>query len=108
MILGILYLPVDGAALARPLAPGGWLVLGPHAGAEVRHLADWFGHEVELDFVLHEPASVVALLEAAGLVDIEWYLRGPHTSRGETSQRLYVIGREGGPDAGTPRSGAIR
>ena len=87
-------LPEAVAALARPLAPGGWLVLGMHAGSEVRHLDEWFDHEVDLDFVLHEPASVVGVVEAAGLVDTEWYLRGPVAARGETTQRLYVIGRK--------------
>ncbi|GAB3791202.1 DUF480 domain-containing protein [Nocardioides ungokensis] len=86
-------LPEAIAALARPLAPGGWLVLGLHAGSEVRHLDEWFDQEVDLDFVLHEPAAVVGVVEAAGLVDVEWYLRGPVTARGETTQRLYVIGR---------------
>ena len=89
-------LPDAVAALARPLDPGGWLVLGLHAGAEVRHLDEWFGHEVDLDVVLHEPAFVVGVVEAAGLVDVEWYLRGPVTARGETTQRLYVIGRKPG------------
>jgi uncharacterized protein YceH (UPF0502 family) len=87
-------LPQAVAALVRPLAPGGWLVLGMHAGSEVRHLDEWFGHEVDLDFVLHEPASVVGVVETAGLVDLEWYLRGPVTARGETTQRLYIIGRK--------------
>lgn len=86
-------LPDAVAALVRPLAPGGWLVLGLHAGAEVRHLDEWFGHHVDLDFVLHEPAFVVGVVESAGLVDVEWYLRGPVTARSETTQRLYVVGR---------------
>lgn len=86
-------LPDAVAALVRPLAPGGWLVLALHAGAEVRHVDEWFDQEVDLDFVLHEPAALVALVEAGGLVDVEWYLRGPVTARGETTQRLYVIGR---------------
>ena len=86
-------LPDAVAALARPLAPGGWLVLGLHAGAEVRHLDEWFGHPVDLDIVLHDPASVVAVVEAAGLGDVEWYVRGPLTARGETTERLYVVGR---------------
>jgi uncharacterized protein YceH (UPF0502 family) len=55
-------LPAAVGALARPLAPGGWLVLGMHAGAEIRHLDEWFGHEVDLDFVLHEPEEVAALV----------------------------------------------
>ena len=86
-------LPDAVAALVRPLVPGGWLVLGLHAGAEVRHLDEWFGHEVDLDVVLHEPASVAGIVAAAGLVDLEWYLRGPSTARGETTQRLYVLAR---------------
>jgi uncharacterized protein YceH (UPF0502 family) len=81
------------AALARPLAPGGWLVLALHAGSEVRHLDEWFGQEVDLDFVLHDPAFVVGVVEAAGFDEIEWYLRGPSAARGETTQRLYVLGR---------------
>ena len=89
-------LPDAVAALVRPLDPGGWLVLGLHAGAEVRHLDEWFGHEVDLDVVLHEPAFVVGVVEAAGLVDVEWYLRGPLTARGETTERLYVVGRKPG------------
>jgi uncharacterized membrane protein len=86
-------LPAAVASLARPLAPGGWLVLALHAGAEVRHLDEWFGHDVDLDFVLHDPVAVVGMVEAAGLVDVEWYVRGPMTARGETTQRLYVVGR---------------
>lgn len=86
-------LPAAVAALVRPLAPGGWLVLGLHAGAEVRHLDEWFGHEVDLDVVLHEPASVAGIVAAAGLVDLEWYLRGPLAARDETTQRLYVVAR---------------
>lgn len=82
------------AALARPLTPGGWLVLGLHAGTEVRHVDQWFDHDVDLDFVLHQPGPVVAVVESAGLIDVEWYLRGPVTARGETTQRLYVIGRQ--------------
>jgi uncharacterized protein YceH (UPF0502 family) len=87
-------MPDAVAALARPLAPEGWLVLGLHSGAEVRHLDEWFGQEVDLDFVLHDPAFVVGVVEAAGLVDVEWYLRGPLSARGETTQRLYVVGRK--------------
>jgi uncharacterized protein YceH (UPF0502 family) len=91
--LGPSELPDAVAALVRPLAPGGWLVLGLHAGAEVRHLDAWFDHDVDLDLVLHDPDFVAGVVRAAGLVELEWYLRGPLADRGETTQRLYVVGR---------------
>lgn len=87
-------LPVAVAALTRPIAPGGVLVLGLHAGDEVHRLSRWFDVAVpELDFVLHDPAAVIAAVEAAGLTEVEWYLRGPYEWRDETTQRLYVVGR---------------
>jgi uncharacterized protein len=87
-------LPAAIASFVRPLRPGGWLVLALHAGADVRTVTDWFGHEVDLDFVLHDPADILAIVERAGLLDVEWYHRGPFTSRGETTQRLYVLARK--------------
>jgi len=86
-------LPDALGALTRPLMPGGWLVVALHAGSEVRHHGSWFDVDVDLDFVLHDRAEVVALVEAAGLTDVEWYHRGPVTARGETTERIYVIGR---------------
>ena len=87
-------LPAAIASLARPLRPDGWLVLALHTGAEVRTVTEWFGHEVDLDFVLHDPTDIVAVVERAGLRDVEWYHRGPLTARGETTQRLYVLARK--------------
>jgi uncharacterized protein len=86
-------LPDAVAALARPLAPGGLLVLAMHAGAAVTHVDAWFEQDVDLDFVWHQPEDIATVLRAKGLVDVEWYLRGPCESRGENTQRLYVIGR---------------
>jgi uncharacterized protein YceH (UPF0502 family) len=87
-------LPDAIASLVRPLRPSGWLVLALHAGAEVRTVTEWFDHDVDLDFVLHDPADVVAIVEQAGLRGIEWYHRGPLTGRGESTQRLYVLARK--------------
>ena len=86
-------LPDALGALSRPLAAGGWLVVALHAGAEVRHVDEWFDAAVDLDFVLHDPADVVRLVEGAGFTDVEWYHRGPFPARGETTERLYVVGR---------------
>lgn len=87
-------LPDAVASLARPLAPGGWLVLGLHAGDRIRRIEEWFGHVVSLDFVPHDPETVAGIVAAAGLEDVEWYHRGPHTHRGESTQRLYIVGRK--------------
>ena len=80
------------ASLARVLAPGGWLALALHAGADIHHADELMGEAVDVDFVLHEPDAVVAAVRAAGLVDVEWYLRGPLEGEVETD-RLYVLGR---------------
>jgi len=85
--------PAAVAALARPLAPGGVLVLAGHAGHDVRQLTTWFGHDVALDVVLRDRADVVAALVAAGLTDVEWYVRGPVGSREETTDRCYALAR---------------
>ena len=85
--------PAAVAALARPLAAGGVLVLATHAGREVRRVRSWFGHEVELDFVPHQPADLVAAVTAAGLQDVEWYVRGPVRARAESTDRVYLLAR---------------
>jgi hypothetical protein len=46
-----------------------------------------------VDVVLHEVTAAIAAVQAAGLTDVEWYLRGPHEWRGETTQRLYIVAR---------------
>lgn len=87
-------LPAALESLTRPIAPGGLLVVALQAGDDVAHLEEWFGVEgLALDFVRHDPESIVALVEAAGLTDVEWYLRGPVTARGEQTRRLYVLAR---------------
>jgi hypothetical protein len=88
-------LPAAIASLARPLRTNGWLVVALHSGADVRTVTDWFGHDVDIDVVLHDPAEILSTVERAGLLDIEWYLRGPLSSRGETTQRLYLLARKG-------------
>ena len=84
------------SSLTRVLAPGGWLALGLHAGAEVRHRDELWDQPVDVDFVLHDPDEVLAAVRAAGLVDVEWYLRGPLAGAEVETERLYVLGRKPG------------
>jgi uncharacterized protein len=82
------------ASLTRVLAPGGWLAIALHAGAEVRHRDELWDQPVDVDFVLHDPGEVLAAVRVAGLVDVEWYLRGPLAGAEVETERLYVLGRK--------------
>jgi uncharacterized protein len=81
------------AGLARVLVPGGWLAFAVHVGDEVRRVEELFGAAVDLDFVLHDPTEVVEAVSAAGLVDVEWYLRSPLPEVEVATDRLYVVAR---------------
>lgn len=85
--------PSTLAALLRPLRPGGLLVIACHVGDRVLHVDDWFDVPVDVDAVLLPLTTVLAAAEAAGLTEVEWYHRGPSTERGETTERLYLLGR---------------
>lgn len=81
-------------ALVRPLLPGGWLVIGLHAGAGVLQPDSLPGEaSTEPEVVLHDPVAVRRVAAAAGLVDVEWWLRGPVASLGETTERFFLLGR---------------
>ncbi|HPZ48986.1 MAG TPA: DUF480 domain-containing protein [Propionibacteriaceae bacterium] len=88
-------LPTAIAALTRVLATDGHLALALHVGGAVHHVDELMGHEVNLDFVLHDRDAVLAAVRAAGLVDIEWYQRGPLDEDVEVqTERLYVMARK--------------
>jgi uncharacterized protein len=86
-------LPLVIAGLARVLIPGGRLAFALHVGEEVRHVDELFGAPVDLEFVLHNASEVVDVVTAAGLVDIEWYLRSPLRDVETPTDRLYVVAR---------------
>jgi uncharacterized protein YceH (UPF0502 family) len=89
-------LPAVIAGLVRVLVPGGRLAFALHVGEEVHHVDELFGAPVDLDFVLHDAAEVVEAVTAAGLVDVEWYLRSPLPDVEVTTDRLYVVARRPG------------
>jgi SAM-dependent methyltransferase len=82
-------------SLAKVLCRGGYLAVATHVGDEVQHPGELFGEPTDLDFVLHDPEVIIAAAEAAGLVDLEWYLRGPLQHEAQT-RRLYLQGRRPG------------
>ena len=87
-------LPAAIASLVRPRARTAGSCSPCTPAPRVCTITDWFGHGIDLDVVLYDPAEVVATVEAAGLVDVEWYHRGPLISRGEATQRLYALARK--------------
>lgn len=92
-------LPAAVEALARPLREDGWLVLALHTGDSrggVRHLDSWFDHEVDVDVMLHDQDEVLAAVKAAGLVDVQWWRRGPVAAHDESTERLYLLARRPG------------
>ena len=86
-------LPTAIAQLEAGLRPDGWLAMAVHVGPELRHLDEWLGQPVDIDFTLHDPSTVIDAVRAAGLEAIEWYHRGPHEGAEADTERLYVLGR---------------
>lgn len=81
------------ASLARVLRPGGWLALALHLGDEVRHADELWDRAIDVDFVLHDAATVIDAVRAAGLTDLESYVRSPLAGVEVETERLYVLAR---------------
>jgi ubiquinone/menaquinone biosynthesis C-methylase UbiE len=84
------------AALAefrRVLTGGGLLLLAVHAGEETRHLAEWFGAEVDVSFRFFDPAWLSAELERAGLAVESLTRRQPYPGAEVATPRAYILAR---------------
>ena len=86
-------LPPAIALLTAALRPGGRLAAAVHLGDGVRHVTSWWDLEVDLDAAFHRREALLVAFEAAGLVEVEWYERGPLAGVEYDSPRLYVVGR---------------
>lgn len=84
-------LPQAISALTRRLRPGGWLVAAMHEGDDRRDPDELWGVPVSMSFTFHRRPAVTDAMQAAGLDEIEWFVRGPIPP--ETTDRLYVLGR---------------
>lgn len=82
-------------ALGNTLNAGGTLAIATHVGPETRHLEEFLGHSVNIDFVLHDPAVVRSAFEAGGLAVTKWYIRSAEPSELQPA-RLYVIATKRG------------
>lgn len=79
----------------RVLRPQGVLLLAFHIGREVKHLDEWWGKEVSLDFLFYETEEVKGQLAAAGFVLEEVIERDPYPEAVEyQSRRAYIFARK--------------
>ncbi len=82
------------AEFQRVLVPGGWLLLAFHVGAETLHLDEWWGEEVNLDFIFFQPETIARQLEAAGFVEIEIMERAPYPEVEAQTHRAYILAQK--------------
>ena len=79
--------------MRRVLAPGGFAVLAFHIGSDVLHRDEWWGHEVNVDFLFLQPEEVTAALQSAGFIVERVTQRDPYPEVEYPSRRAYVVAR---------------
>ncbi|MDT3397381.1 class I SAM-dependent methyltransferase [Streptomyces sp. B1866] len=78
--------------MRRVLRPSGRLLVAFHIGAEARHLAEWWGHEVDVDFRFFDTDTVAEHLAEAGFA-VEARLERTHYPQEAETRRGYVLAR---------------
>lgn len=78
------------AEIRRVLAPGGVLLAAFHVGTEVRHLDEWWGEPVSVDFRFFEVAELTGWLAAAGWTVEDVREREPYPGVEAETRRAYV------------------
>jgi|SRR5215204_2312879 len=82
--------------LRRVLRPGGVLLLAFHIGQETKHLDEWWGKEVSVDFHFFGTEEMKGYLTAAGFGLEEVIERDPYPEAVEyQSRRAYIFARKG-------------
>ncbi|WP_457032153.1 class I SAM-dependent methyltransferase [Kitasatospora sp. P5_F3] len=78
--------------IRRTLRPGGLLLLAFHLGTEVRHLTEWWGHQVEVDFHFLDLRTVEDLLTTTGFT-VEARLERTNYPQEAETRRGYLLAR---------------
>ncbi|MER6945844.1 class I SAM-dependent methyltransferase [Nonomuraea sp. NPDC000554] len=76
----------------RALRPSGLLLVSFHIGSEVRHLDEWLGHKVDVDFRFFEPSDVAKALEDAGFA-VETRIERTNYASEVATRRAYLLAR---------------
>ena len=80
--------------LRRVLRPDGVLFLAFHVGQEVRHLDEWWGKPVSVDFIFFERAEMEGYLRDAGFAIDDVIERPPYDGVESQTQRCYIVARK--------------
>ncbi|MFE9205590.1 class I SAM-dependent methyltransferase [Micromonospora sp. NPDC007230] len=80
------------AEARRVLRPGAPLLVAVHLGSEVRHLDEWWGHRVDVDFHFLTAETLLGALQDAGFTIEARLERASYPHEVET-RRLYVLAR---------------
>lgn len=87
-------LPTALGQLWRVLKPGGVLLAAFHLGQEVRHLDEWWGQAVSVDFIFYETREMRNSLEGAGFRIEDAIERDPYPEVEAQTRRGYVFARK--------------
>lgn len=80
------------AEMRRVMRPAAPLLVAFHLGAETRHMAQWWGHEVDVDFRFLAAADVRAAMEDSGFT-VRAVLERTHYPHEAESRRAYILAR---------------
>ena len=87
-------LPVIFREMARVLRAGSLLLLAFHAGDEVIHEEELWGHKLCMNFQFFQPSEIRLDLESAGFAIEEIVERDPYPEVEYQSQRAYIFARK--------------
>jgi SAM-dependent methyltransferase len=80
--------------LRRVLRSGGRLLLTFHIGDEIKHLEEWWGHKVCVDFLFFRSDEMAGYLKSAGFEIEEIIEREPYPDVEHQSRRAYIFARK--------------
>jgi SAM-dependent methyltransferase len=80
--------------MRRVLKPGGVLLITFHLGSELKHLDDWWGKPVNLDFAFYLSSEMEGWLGEAGFEVMETLTRDPNPEVEVATQRAYLFARK--------------
>jgi SAM-dependent methyltransferase len=95
----IIHIPRDDVVralreLRRVLHSRGLLLLTFHIGDEIKHLEEWWGCKVSVDFVFFRTDEMAGYLKSAGFEVEEIIERDPYPEVEHQSRRAYIFARK--------------